>query len=145
LAHECLNTDGVIVVSDANWSHPFVRWELYKSYWKTYRPLSRTGESTIYYVTDEYKDPESGERVPMAMERVFSFGRLKRKITEAGFRVLSGKTFGHIPKSTIAELFFRNLESRKRSFDSLLKWENVLTTLPLVRRLGRGNFIVAAK
>lgn len=112
LCFRCLRPRGLLVVSDANWLHPKVRWELYREYWRTYRPFSRLGESTIYFVTNDYKDPQTGEAVPMAMERVFSPGQLKHKIREAGFFIVRALTVGYVPKSTIAESVTSNLETR---------------------------------
>jgi len=143
-AYHTLKPGGVLVISDANWSNPFVKVELFRSYWNYYRPFRSWGEASIHYIT-ERRDPESGEMVPMAMERVLNLAKTVRKLRAAGFEEISGKTIGLLPKSMLAKVFSRNDDQKVTLFDRLNRWENSLLRVPWLRILGRTNVVVAKR
>jgi SAM-dependent methyltransferase len=143
-AYHVLKPRGILVISDANWSNPFVKIELFRSYWRYYRPFQRFGEASIYYIT-ERRDPETGKVVLMAMERVLNLVKTMRKLKGAGFSDVSGETIGFLPKSTLAKLFWKGDTHRMRGFERLSRLEKALSRIPWVRTLGGTNVVVGKR
>lgn len=143
-AYHSLRPGGILLISDANWANPFVKLELFRSYWKYYRPFRTWGEASIHYITERH-DPETGELVPMAMERVLNLVKTIRKLREAGFTEISGQTVGILPKSTLAKFLSKSEAKRAELFDRLNRFEESLLRIPWLRRLGGTNVVVGKR
>ena len=143
-AHRALKSGGVLTISDANWSNPFVKLELFRSYWRHYRPFRTRGEASIYYLEDRI-DPQTGQQIPMAMERVMTLSRTLDKLRAAGFLQTKGKTLGYLPKATLANLVARDMNRRIALFDWLSSLEGLFGRILWLRSLGATNIVVATK
>lgn len=143
LAFKRLNKGGLLLISDANWSNPLVKLESYKDYWRNYRPLRR-GESSVYFVT-YVDDPSTGEKVEFAMERVFTLNALLKKVKNSGFTIIQAKTIGFMPKSSIVKLIASRPHTRIKLYNFLAKLEKAIGSLPIIKRYGTVNVVLAQK
>jgi 2-polyprenyl-3-methyl-5-hydroxy-6-metoxy-1,4-benzoquinol methylase len=78
-AERYLNPDGRLVVCDSNHWNPVTRARVSRWLW-------RTGKTLKHYVV-ELTDPKTGEKFPMAEERLFSPVKMKGMMRDAGLEV----------------------------------------------------------
>jgi len=144
IAMKKLNCNGYIIINDANWSNPYVKFQLIKEYWRHYNFFSHLGESSIYYVK-KVKDPETDQEVEIAMERVFSLKKICRILEKIGFKIIHAGTVGFIPKGTITNFLIKNYQNKIFLYKNLSKLESLFTHLPIVKNMGLSNHIIAQK
>jgi 2-polyprenyl-3-methyl-5-hydroxy-6-metoxy-1,4-benzoquinol methylase len=142
LCYKGLRQGGRIFVSDSNWANPFVKLSLIKQYLKHYSLFRSRGESSIFH-TVERRDPISGEMILVAMERVFSCGKLMKLLRDAGFKGVEGRTIGLLPKSKITKLITEDNQKGIAIFDKLVRIETVLKLI--FKNRARANIITGTK
>jgi len=76
-AHDHLKKGGKLIISDANKFNP-------RTYWKTRRAAQKAGG-----LHGSIRNPETGEMVPMANERVFTVFSIKKLLLNNGFVIES--------------------------------------------------------
>lgn len=144
LTLKALNNNGYIVINDANWSNPRIKYQLIREYWKHYKFFSNLGESSIYYVKN-VKDPETNQDVEFAMERVFSLKKTCRMLEKVGFKIIRAETVGFIPKGTITNFITKNDRRKIIVYGKLAKLEGFFNYIPIFKNIGLSNHIVAKK
>lgn len=90
VARKSLRPGGIIIISDSNKWNPVIIAEMLPFYWRNSGKLS-------WFIHTRYKDPETGQAVEMAAERLFSRGGMKRMLEGAGFEVLRAEVNGQLP------------------------------------------------
>jgi 2-polyprenyl-3-methyl-5-hydroxy-6-metoxy-1,4-benzoquinol methylase len=123
---------GQVVVSDCNYLNPLVFKGVTTGFWKERRRLT-------YYVHGDYKDPQTGESVLMAEERVFTPFRVGRVFEDAGFKIQKNVRRG-----------FLVMQGRRSATDvdqlnRLKKWERLIGSTPVLNWFGGRNVIYAEK
>jgi 2-polyprenyl-3-methyl-5-hydroxy-6-metoxy-1,4-benzoquinol methylase len=129
-AFRALRPGGVVVVSDSNKWNPLTIVEMIPFYW-------HNGGQLTWFVHTKYKDPETGEPVVMASERLFSRRGLSRLLADAGFEVKHIEVNGQIPLRKFALAADRFSETASlglmKPFVTLDRWYK---RLPLLHDLG---------
>ena len=122
--YDAMPQGGHVVISDANWLNVPTRIHLYRQFWRVNRNLK-------WYSHQNYTDPETGEPVEMAEERVFSPGGLARLISGGGFELVGIRTRGFVP-------MFRLSADGKwgRALAALQGIDRTLSSIPLIGRTG---------
>lgn len=142
IVYQNISEDGILAISDANWGNPKTKMDLILNYKKRWRPFTRWGEATIWWVY-KYKDPETGKEYEMAMERVFSPWKLKRILNKSKLIVQKSKTIGFLPKTFITKLLPNTL--RESVYNILFNIESKLSNIPIIRNFGTTNILIAKK
>ncbi|MFN0123081.1 MAG: SAM-dependent methyltransferase [Blastocatellia bacterium] len=139
---ENISPDGIMAISDQNWQHPKTKIDLIREFRDKWRPFSRWGEATIWYVFT-YTDPETGAECEMSMERVFSPWKLKRVVRQSNLRIVESKTIGFLPKGYIAGLFPG--DAKLTAYKRLMQVDNVIGKIPIIRDFGTKNILIAGR
>jgi SAM-dependent methyltransferase len=129
-AFNALRPGGVVVVSDSNKWNPLTIVEMIPFYW-------RNGGQLTWFVHTKYKDPDTGQPVEMASERLFSRRGLSRMLADAGFEVTHVEVNGQIPLRKFALAADRLSEPRSLGLmKPLVTLDRWYKHLPVLNDLG---------
>jgi len=130
--YERLPAGGQVVVSDCNYLNPIVFKGVTAGFWKEKHRLT-------YYVHGDYKDPQTGESVLMAEERVFTPFRVGRVFEDAGFKIQKNVRRGFLVMKR------RRGATDLDQLNRLKKWERSIGNTPVLNWFGGRNVIYAEK
>lgn len=90
LCHQYLVPGADLVICDSNARHPYIRYTVWRA------------RGTREYT--EVADPDTGEAIPYAVERVFPLSRMTQYLEGAGFTIVHSSAFGFVPVALVSVL-----------------------------------------
>lgn len=137
VVHSHMGEKGKIIICEMNWSQPLTKYKIYRDFWKYHRRLS-------YFTHTEYVDPQTGDPVEMAEERMFTLGQIKKMLTNSGFDIVTTRRLHFLPKTFLSRMMPEKL--RERTYDFFSNVEYMLGKIPVASRfLALRNVVVGSK
>lgn len=125
--------DMKIFINDSNWGNPIVRYKVYKLFWNKNRNLK--------FFIKNYEDPDTGELIEVAKERMFSPRTISRLLNDYGFEVVDSKTIGFLPKLKICSIL--PVKMKQPAYRVLCNIDNILSKFILTRNHGTRMLLIA--
>jgi 2-polyprenyl-3-methyl-5-hydroxy-6-metoxy-1,4-benzoquinol methylase len=137
VAAKAVNGGGRIFINEMNWLHPLTRYRIYKLFWNHHGNFS-------YFTHKKHRDPETGQGVEMAEERLFTYTKIKKMLRQSGFDDVAVRHFHFLPKTFLSSVFPNDVNGRV--YNVCCSLDAVIGAVPICNRLlGLKNIVIGQK